>query len=345
MRKRTFSCFICLTWAVTTLLPGTVHASQPLPERLSGTGFFSADKRPYSPQYPLWSDGAAKQRWIALPPGTAIDGQQPDAWRFPVGTRLWKQIGFSRPVETRYLMLDQHGHWQYATYVWNQTGTDAVRAPADGIAALAVPDAPEGRYDIPSTADCANCHEAAPAPILGFSALQLSPQRDPLAPHQDVSAAEDLNLLALVTRGWLRRFPAQYLAPPPQINIASPQGRAALGYLHANCGHCHNASGPLASLDLNLQQAVAQEADSTNQTLTTLLQQDSLYRGDGSVTGRVVPGAPDASLIMHRMGSRNPNRQMPPLGTRQVDEQALQLLRQWIASTFSPVPSSQEQNP
>src|SRR5688500_1719724 len=56
-------------------------ASKP-PQTLRETGLYanaeSLEVDPqhlaFSPQYPLWTDGAAKKRWISLPPGTAIDG-------------------------------------------------------------------------------------------------------------------------------------------------------------------------------------------------------------------------------------------------------------------------------
>ena len=48
----------------------------PLPERLSETGLYRPGtldvdprNRPFAPQYPLWTDGAAKSRWIHLPTG------------------------------------------------------------------------------------------------------------------------------------------------------------------------------------------------------------------------------------------------------------------------------------
>ena len=77
---------------------------------MSETGLYAAGRPgrdrsgepPFSPQYPLWSDGAAKARWIYLPPGTAIDTSDPDDWTFPVGTRFWKEFTFNgRKVETR----------------------------------------------------------------------------------------------------------------------------------------------------------------------------------------------------------------------------------------------------
>ena len=52
--------------------------------------------------------------------------------------------------------------------------------PEDG-AVVAVADAPGGRYSVPSRNDCLACHEGPAVPVLGFSALQLSPDRDPLA--------------------------------------------------------------------------------------------------------------------------------------------------------------------
>ena len=79
--------------------------SAPLPQRLSDTGLFApgapAQLRDnvfsFSPQYPLWSDGASKRRWISLPAGTAIDASNPTAWEFPRGTKLWKEFAHGRP--------------------------------------------------------------------------------------------------------------------------------------------------------------------------------------------------------------------------------------------------------
>src|SRR5262245_16534783 len=65
------------------LLPSHAQAdnSTALPPRLSDTGLFVAGSTtrvrsgvlPFAPRHALWSDGADKRRWIALPPGTAID--------------------------------------------------------------------------------------------------------------------------------------------------------------------------------------------------------------------------------------------------------------------------------
>src|SRR5215510_6480644 len=86
---------------------GEVDAA--LPTRLSDTGLYRtgsstqvrADVLAFTPQYPLWSDGADKRRCIRLPAGSAIDAVAPDAWQFPPGTQLWKEFSHGpRRVET-----------------------------------------------------------------------------------------------------------------------------------------------------------------------------------------------------------------------------------------------------
>ena len=131
----------------------------------------------------------------------------PDAWEFPPGTRLWKEFSLDRPVETRFIERLADGAWRYAAYVWNEEGTDATLAPVDGIAALAAHGAPRDGYSIPSESDCRACHESAAVPVLGFSALQLSSDRDPLAPHADEHT--DVDLDGLVSRGLIRNLPPQ----------------------------------------------------------------------------------------------------------------------------------------
>ena len=112
--------------------------------------------------------------------------RSPDAWEFPVGTRLWKEFAHGRALETRYIERAADGNWRFGSYVWNADGSDAVLAPAAGLRdSCRCPSAPGARYTIPSENDCRACHEGAPVAVLGFSALQLSPDRDPLAPHAE----------------------------------------------------------------------------------------------------------------------------------------------------------------
>jgi len=293
------------------------RAAEP-PRTLRETGYFdaSAQKQPFSPQYPLWSDGADKQRVIALPPGAEIDASNPDAWNFPRGTRLWKTFSHGgRPVETRFIERQADGRWQFAAYVWDGEGRSAELAPARGTV-LAVRAAPGGRYVVPGRGDCLACHGGAAAPVLGFAALQLAPE-----------------LRTLVERGWLRGLPHALLSTP-RIAAASEIERAALGTLHGNCAHCHHAGPGRVPLRLTLQQRVADPEASAAEVLHSMVDARSRYQPDPQANEAdariVVPGDAAASVLLRRMRSRDPRVQMPPLGTEQADEQALALLAQWI---------------
>jgi hypothetical protein len=252
----------------------------------------------------LWSDGAAKRRWIWLPAGTSIDARDPDAWNFPPGTKLWKEFGFDRSVETRLIERLPDGSWRYATYVWNAAGTDAELAPEGGVRELPVAAAPNGRYSIPSRADCLACHEGAPVPVLGFSAVQL---------------ASDLR--SFVERGMVKGLPRALVENPPRI--ATP----ALGYLHGNCGHCHNEAGAVAGIDLVFAQSAVDPAASAQRTLQTLFGRASRFRAPGS------SAAQRESVVMQRMQSSNPYQRMPPLGVSVADREGIALVEQWIRQT------------
>lgn len=320
---------------------------QALSQYLTDTGLFvagttrvRADNLAFYPQYPLWSDGAAKRRWIQLPPGSFIDATLPDAWVFPVGTRLWKEFSHAgRPIETRLIERLGDGQWRYATYVWNAQGTDAVLAPEWGLRNLPASSAPGGVYAVPSRADCRACHEGGASPVLGFSALQLSPARDPNAAHAEMpSSGAVLDLDRLQVLGLLRNLPATLRARAPRIAAPDPSARAALGYLHANCGHCHNDSGPLASLDMALQQNVGDAVASVARTRRDLFGRASSYQGIRSerrseplpAVQRLDRSKPDASMVLQRMRSAQAMQRMPPLGVSRPDEAGMALIRRWM---------------
>ena len=213
-----------LTLAAVAATAGPI---EPLPQRLSATGLLVPGSArvapgviPFSPQYPLWSDGTRKRRWIQLPRGTSIDASRIDAWEFPVGTKVWKEFGYGRAIETRFIERVADGSWRFATYVWTEDGSDALLAPEDGTVA-AVQDAPGGRYPVPSRGDCVACHEGPAVPVLGFTALQLSTDRDPLAPHADPKRAGQAELKGLAARGVLRGLPPALLSAPPRIAASS----------------------------------------------------------------------------------------------------------------------------
>lgn len=337
MKTRDLLVAVALVLAVPSATQGTAQGE--LPARLHDTGLY-ADGSPdriapgvmgFTPQYPLWSDGASKRRWVALPPGTWIDASRANAWDFPRGTRFWKQFSVDgRPVETRLIERLVDGGWRFATYVWNEAGTDARLAPGQG---THVTLADGRRYRIPAEADCRACHEGAPVPVLGFTTLQLSSDRDPLAPHAEPVREGDPDLRTLASRGLLRGLPQALLDTPPRIAAATPTERAVLGYLGANCGHCHaDPAASAAAVPVELQLALdPADIAAGEKMLGALLKGTTRYRAPGeSSTQLLVPGDPTASVLLLRMRSRDPRVQMPPIGTDMPDHDALALIERWV---------------
>ena len=136
-------------------VPGVVEGNAPFlsfpespedwrdsPPRLSETGVFADTSSllaapgllPYSVQAPLYSDGAGKQRWLALPRGERIGFDEQGAWTFPEGTVFVKQFELPlderqpelvRRLETRFLIVARGGGFYGLVYEWNEEQTDA----------------------------------------------------------------------------------------------------------------------------------------------------------------------------------------------------------------------------
>lgn len=263
-----------------------------LPARLSEVGLYddlrarsvTDDARPYSPRYPLWSDGVEKRRWLDLPPGGEIDRSDPDRWQFPVGTRAYKEFSLGpRPLETRVMWrVADTGRREddtlFGTYVWQEDGADA-RLAVDG-----VPDVLGTSHDVPSGEACWLCHLGESGHVLGVSALQLD-----------------------------------------EPEAASPTLDPAIGYLHGNCGHCHNPRGRAWS-DTDLVLRIGADGDTRALVASVLAPMMTVPNGGP----RVRAGAPEHSPLLERAAQRGTKEQMPPLGSERVDEAAIEVLRRWI---------------
>jgi hypothetical protein len=274
----------------------------------------------YRPEFELWTDGASKRRWIYLPPAARIDSSDMDAWQFPTGTKLWKE--FTRDgvrVETRLLhkVGPRAGDWVGLSYVWSGDGRDAFATPEGLENALGTP------HDVPPARTCMACHGGTPGHVLGFGAIQLA--------HR--APSEEMSLERLVREDRMTRLPPSSLQIPGSTTV-----RRALGYLHANCSHCHNQHrppgdgtrcyDPQEDFDLSLR---------TDQ-LSTLERTPVYLTAFGTI---ITPGDADGSTLVQRLvaGSLAPPR-MPAFGTKSVDGSAAELLRAWIREIPSATPSA-----
>jgi hypothetical protein len=335
---------------VTAAAASETGATAPVaPRLLSQTGLYSdtarlkidARNRTFSPQYPLWSDGATKRRWVQLPIGSQINVADLEKWELPVGTKFWKEFSFNgRKVETRFLWQTGKNRWVFASYAWNDAQTDAEVASENGIANIS--DVADGkRHSIPSVTECRSCHDSSRTEILGFNALQLSTDRDPNALHGEPLTPEMVTLSTLVDENLMTPRRTELIATPPRIAASSPQTRAALGYLATNCGSCHNRDSSIAKLGLILKDPVkdtrgdqpsgSSTAECSSVIATTVGQRGHWVVPEAPDQSRMInPGHPESSAIIRRVRSRRPISQMPPTGSVVADREAIDFLTSWV---------------
>jgi hypothetical protein len=294
--------------------------------------------RPYKPALELWSDGAQKQRWIFLPPGTKIDTSSMDEWVFPIGTRVWKEFKLdTKRVETRLYEKAPDGTWRHASFRWADDESDAVRTD-DGVK-IARGGADVPPYEIPSANQCNDCHGGRKDKLLGFEAVSLG-----------LTGAEGLTLTTLVAEGLLSAAPSSTTLTFPED--ATGSAAAALAWLHVSCGACHNRSSSANGeksrvytlahatelLDQDGGATTVQTLDAYVSTVGHVTTVD-IPDGGGATFSMIKAGDPGASLVSYLSGQRvsasgNPNEkvQMPPIVTRLVDTKGHALLDTWISA-------------
>ncbi len=154
----------------------------PFPRRLSETGLFASVAGhvphpalvPYDVNSPLWSDGAHKERFIALPGEATIGFTEDGAWKLPEGTVLVKTFSYGgRRHETRLLVLLQ-GEWAGFTYEWNGEQTEATLVEKGGADRELAPGGRAQAWRFPSRAECMVCHSRAAGFVLGLNTLQMN---------------------------------------------------------------------------------------------------------------------------------------------------------------------------
>ncbi len=307
-------------------------ASMP-PALLSQTGLFAdlatlapaAGLIEYDVNAPLWSDGAAKRRWIGVPDAETIGFDATGAWTFPLGTVLVKHFEVTlasqalRRLETRVLVHDASG-WQGVTYRWNPGQTDADLLEGSAFESLLVDDGQGGAelrsFYYPSRTDCLACHNAAAGRVLGVRTAQLNRSFD-YGPVED-NQLRAWNHVGLFGASIGAAGQHDALADPadPGAGLA-PRARA---YLEANCAHCHRPGGATGT-DLDLRASVdrlAMRAIGVPPTASTL-----------GLPARVEPFARGQSVLWVRMGETNGLR-MPALASNAPDALGLALVGDWI---------------
>ncbi|MFN5623830.1 MAG: PQQ-dependent sugar dehydrogenase [Planctomyces sp.] len=325
-----------------------VEPAVAFPQRLSETGLFadvsahrmSAGVLPYSVNAQLWSDGAWKQRWLAVPDDGRIEYTSNRGWTFPNGSVLVKSFALEleagqadsrRWTETRIMVRDQN-EWAGYSYRWNEQQTDAELVGRGGLdETFVIRDAGAAggqrlqSWHYPSRAECMVCHSRAANYVLGLCELQMNRE-------QDYGDYRGNQLQVLSDLGYFRNPPAK--SPDQLGKLADPLDESldlsvrARSYLHANCAGCHvEAGGGNSQFSAEFTATDAQQK---------LIGVKAVHNSCGlSEPALVQPGRPQSSVLLHRVSQRGAG-QMPPLASSLRDERGIDLLRRWISGMALP---------
>lgn len=334
-------------------LPLTAADSASSPARLSETAAFIDVERlqvapgilPYSVQSPLWSDGAGKRRWMALPSGASIGFSEQGAWALPEGTVFIKHFGMVlderspedvRRLETRFLVAARGGEYYGLVYEWDDDQRDARLLLDGGEEVLEIVGADgsvrEQRYTYPNQRACGSCHSARAGFVIGVHTAQLDGEYH-LGAGEPAAAEGVPSGNQLEAWAELGLFDASF---EESLDGASERGRMAplddesaslelrvRSYWDSNCSSCHNDASTLLSWDARF---------STPLEMQGVLSAAPQSAGAAFDVRLIVPGDPERSLLYLRSRSDQPGTRMPPLLRNRVDGAYVALLREWIES-------------
>lgn len=291
---------------------------------------------PYDLNTPLFSDYAQKKRFIYVPSDSSISYiKEEGTLTFPEGTVLVKNFYYFADeqiksagkilIETRLMIRYSYG-WTANTYVWNEDQTEAELVQVGDSKEIEWIDS-EGirqkvNYLIPSVNDCKTCHSYNNGMVL------IGPKVRNLNREYTYIDKVENQLVYWNQSGFLKDIPApdelSRLAAWDQLSSGTIRERAR-AYLDVNCGMCHNPGGSAnnSRLYLNLKNKNAFNLGIYKRPLAFASGLDN-FKYD------IVPGYPDSSIVILRMGSTEPEVRMPELGRTLVHEEGVKLIREWI---------------
>ena len=261
------------------------------------------------------TNGLAKRRSFALPNDAKIVVEPSGRWSFPPGSVLLKDFFLDgKPIETRMYARHEDGGWDAYSYEWNDIGTDANLLQTGKRKSL------EGfQHTFPSRAECGLCHTGS-GPI-GLETRQLNVFLNYPERAQPISQLETFEHIGVLEEPLAAR-PQELPQLPTQANEASAE-QLARAYLATNCGYCHRPGGNgRGDQNWGFEVPFADTNSCDREPQLSALGLDS--------PKLIVPGNPDASILVRRMESLDPLIQMPPVGKHLVDEQGVSLVRAWI---------------
>ena len=313
--------------------------------KLSDYAFFTGIQRdlqpnegvlPYELITPLFTDYAHKSRFVWMPKGTQASVDAEGRLSFPDETVLIKNFYYPADftqadrdwdlMETRLLMKNK-GEWQAVTYVWDEAENDAELNIVGDIKPVSWQDEKGHKqnieYIVPNKTQCKSCHNRdgiiqpiGPKVANLNKALKYPDGRT----ENQLSRWQKVGYLAAGDHG--QQFAKLAAWDDP---LSGSLRDRAMAYLDVNCGHCHHPQGPAHSSGLYLQ---VDQSDPTH--LGICKPPVAAGKGSGGRQFGIVPGQPNASILLYRMEKTDPGIAMPEIGRVMVHQEAVTLIRDWI---------------
>jgi len=311
------------------------------PSTLSALGAFSnlttlqphAGIVPYEVNVPFWSDHALKRRWFSIRNTTDdVTYSRDENWTLPTGmvwikhfdleTNRTNNVGVpssSRKLETRVLVKTASATYGLS-YRWRADQSDADLVAEGGmndpISVTVDGSQTTQTWRFPSRSECMTCHTPAGGHALSFNTRQLN--------RDNLYGAQTLNQIAALNGAGYFSNAVDEVHTLPAFAKADDASQSlewrARSYFAVNCSQCHQPGGP-ASGNWDARATVA--TDAANIVNGMLLNN----YGDGA-NRFVAPGDPLHSVALRRIQGI-PSR-MPPIGSNEIDQGAINLLTAWI---------------
>ncbi|CAN5430081.1 hypothetical protein BH20VER3_BH20VER3_21520 [soil metagenome] len=309
----------------------------PFPEVLSDTGAFSDVQNaiptegliPFTVNSPLWSDGALKSRWLAVPndgppysPDEQINFAPAGEWTFPDGTVFVKEFDLvvnestqeRKRLETRLLVRDENGEVYGVTYKWRPDNSDADLLPGGLDEDIPIVTVDGGvriqRWTYPSRSDCLSCHNQPARYVLGVKTHQLNGELTYPSTGRTDNQLRTLNHLGMLNPSLNEADISSYLRSVPVTDSTVPIQLRMRSWIDSNCSQCHRPEGFCPSYDARFYTPLPNQNLINTFVRFRDLEGSELYQRDNAL---------DAT-------------KMPPLAKNLVHEAAMTVLRQWIAS-------------